>query len=82
MKFIFAVLFILKFRNMQTNEFDFESNTGKKVNVISDEKTRNGILLGLMPDNIVLLDISEHYEGQMAISEYDLDEIIEVNLAV
>ncbi|HHT22960.1 MAG TPA: hypothetical protein GXZ87_06560 [Bacteroidales bacterium] len=66
---------------MKAIDFDFTENRGKSVTVETHEKIRTGKLLGLMPDNIVVLDMSESFGGQLALSEIELNEIVNIDLS-
>ncbi|MFV0392078.1 MAG: hypothetical protein ACK5KP_09390 [Paludibacteraceae bacterium] len=63
---------------MVPTNFDFSENKGKNVTIETADRLRTGLLLGLMPDNIVVLDISDSFNGQLALSEIELSEILSV----
>lgn len=66
---------------MKAINFDFTENRGKSVTVETHEKIRTGKLLGLMPDNVAVLDMSESFGGQLALSEIELNEIVNIDLS-
>ncbi|MHB9056138.1 MAG: hypothetical protein ACYC2P_08320 [Paludibacteraceae bacterium] len=63
---------------MKAKDFNFNSHTGKRVKVVSAEKEKEGVLLGLFPEDVVVLNLGNNVIAN--ICQFTLDEIINITV--
>lgn len=64
---------------MKPTEFDFNDNRGKYVKLTTVDGEFKGEMLGHMPDDCIVLEMSQTYK-QLSIYECGYDEVISVEL--
>lgn len=66
---------------MKSSEFNFQANRGRDVIVkLVDGRTQKGILLGLMPDDIVVIEFPTK-SGIIGLTELEYSEISDINIS-